>query len=236
MSLASDSVSRMPRRISAWSSQRMTRITSVAPRCQTAALAHCVRARGSRPAGGHFLLLAQEKVTKEKSLKTDLTEQMARTHEHQLFDWNARWPRMRCFRGSQCCELNGCGSWFAAKSASQIGFQALCFGYFHLGQQMKVARRPGGTGGLSRSEQHRSQLPPSGWIVLAVELRCQLGFVRPRLAQRHRQQQRRAFGAAGNIDPAAGGAGALVQAAQPEAARLGEVFGFQAAPVVGDFE
>jgi hypothetical protein len=39
-----------------------------------AALAYCVRARGSRPAGGHFLLLAQKKVTKEEGLKTDLTD------------------------------------------------------------------------------------------------------------------------------------------------------------------
>ncbi|HKX42557.1 MAG TPA: hypothetical protein VJO99_15470, partial [Burkholderiaceae bacterium] len=30
----------------------------------------------------------------------------------------------------------------------QAVFQALCFGYFYLGQQMKVTRRPGGTGGL----------------------------------------------------------------------------------------
>jgi hypothetical protein len=30
------------------------------------------RARRSRPAGGHFLLLAQKKVTKEESLKTHL--------------------------------------------------------------------------------------------------------------------------------------------------------------------
>jgi hypothetical protein len=34
---------------------------------------HCERARGSRPAGGHFLLLAQKKVTKEEGLNTDLT-------------------------------------------------------------------------------------------------------------------------------------------------------------------
>ncbi len=33
---------------------------------------------------------------------------------------------------------------FAAMCAGQIEFQALCFGDFHLGQQMKVTRRPGG--------------------------------------------------------------------------------------------
>ena len=37
-------------------------------------LAHGVRARGSRPAGGHFHLLVQMKVTKAKGLKTDLTD------------------------------------------------------------------------------------------------------------------------------------------------------------------
>ncbi len=38
-----------------------------------AGLSHCVRARGSRPAGGHFHLRAQMKVTKAKGLNTDLT-------------------------------------------------------------------------------------------------------------------------------------------------------------------
>ena len=38
-----------------------------------AALFDCERARGSRPAGGHFHLLAQMKVTKAKGLNTDLT-------------------------------------------------------------------------------------------------------------------------------------------------------------------
>ena len=33
---------------------------------------HLCAARGSRPAGGHFLLLAQEKVTKEKSLEYNI--------------------------------------------------------------------------------------------------------------------------------------------------------------------
>ena len=32
----------------------------------------------------------------------------------------------------------------AAKRSAQIRVQALCFGDFHLGQQMKVTRPPGG--------------------------------------------------------------------------------------------
>jgi len=37
-----------------------------------AEVAHCVRARRSRPAGGNFHLLAQMKVTKAKGLEHDL--------------------------------------------------------------------------------------------------------------------------------------------------------------------
>jgi len=94
----------------------MTRITPVAPRkaALLAAIAHRVRAGGSRPAGGHFLLLAQEKVTKEKSLKTDLTEQVAATHEQDRFDSSARWRRRRCIREIERNELNEWSSWFVA--------------------------------------------------------------------------------------------------------------------------
>src|SRR5262245_22120430 len=37
--------------------------------------------------------------------------------------------------------------------------EALCFGYFHLGPQMKVARLPAETGGLARSEKSWREAP-----------------------------------------------------------------------------
>jgi hypothetical protein len=92
------------------------------------------------------------KVTKAKGLKTDLTEQVARTHEQDGCDSGARWPRKRCIREIESVESNESSTWFVATAASQIGVEPLCFAYFHLGPQMKVGRPPAETGALSRSE------------------------------------------------------------------------------------
>jgi hypothetical protein len=93
------------------------------------------------------------KVAKAKGLNTDLTEQMARTHEQDRFDSGARWPRRRCIREIERGELNESSSWVVATAASQMGVEPLCFAYFHLGPQMKVGRPPAETGAPSRSEQ-----------------------------------------------------------------------------------
>jgi hypothetical protein len=50
------------------------------------------------------------------------------------------------------------GEHFNAKRAGQIVL-GICFGYFHLCQQMKVTRPPAGTGALlqaAKKSQHRS--------------------------------------------------------------------------------
>jgi hypothetical protein len=38
-----------------------------------------------------------------------------------------------------------------------MGVEPLCFDYFHLGPQMKVARQPGETGGLQQAEQNLAE-------------------------------------------------------------------------------
>jgi hypothetical protein len=93
------------------------------------------------------------KVTKAKGLKTHLTGssfQNPRTRSVQLkrsLAADAMLPRKSVRRDELelfvvCCHVS---------EPNRI--EPLCFGYFHLGPQMKVARPPAETGGLSRSEQ-----------------------------------------------------------------------------------
>ena len=118
----------------------------------SAGLAHCVRARRSRPAGGHFHLRAQMKVTKAKGLNTDLTDLHGKNPRATVVQPNrslaadAPYPRKPVRRVDlawfvACCHVN-----------EPDRIEPLCFGYFHLGPQMKVARQPGETGGLLQAE------------------------------------------------------------------------------------
>ena len=107
--------------------------------------------RGRQPAGlarpaSPFLLLAQKKGTKEDGLNTIWLADVARTHARELFNTLSRWPRFapRSF-GEKAAEQTVASETpsrtdglrrVLATSARQIVFQAICFGYFHLGQQM----------------------------------------------------------------------------------------------------
>jgi hypothetical protein len=93
------------------------------------------------------------KVTKAKGLKTDLTDLRGndpRATWVQLkrsLATDAMYPRKAVRRGEPasfvvCCHVN---------EPNRI--EPLCFGYFHLGPQMKVARPPAEIGALSRSER-----------------------------------------------------------------------------------
>jgi hypothetical protein len=74
----------------------------------------------------HFHLLAQMKVTKAKGQNTLI--------------------RLVCQKGSaDDCQGPSMAERFGQKN-SRDRVEALCFGDFHLGQQMKVTRLPGGTG------------------------------------------------------------------------------------------
>ena len=76
--------------------------------------ASVVRAHRSRPAGGHFHLRAQMKVTKAKGLNTIWLAAMATTHEQGRFDPRHPWSRMhrdlQRIRGPWHRELNCSGS------------------------------------------------------------------------------------------------------------------------------
>jgi hypothetical protein len=116
------------------------------------------RASRSRPAGGHFLLLAQKKVTKEEGLNAIWLAAMATTHAQRHFDSTGHGPRMRRakrvpsvsrrIRGQCLAKLNPWPSGFSCHGSETNRIEALCFGSFHLGPQMKGTRRPGETGGL----------------------------------------------------------------------------------------
>ena len=125
----------------------------------SAVLSHCDTARRSRPAGGHFHLRAQMKVTKAKGLNTDLTDLHGNNPRATVVQLNrslatdgprlrtdAPHPRKSVMRAEPTCFVVCCH----VNEPNRI--EPLCFGYFHLGPQMKVARPPAETGGLSRSE------------------------------------------------------------------------------------
>jgi hypothetical protein len=83
---------------------------------------------------------------------------------------------------------------------------------------------------------------PNGWIVFVVAarlffgVRAEFGGEADAFGERHRQDQRRALGPARQLDPAAHRGGALVQAADAEAARLGEVGAAEPDAVVADLQ
>ena len=97
-------------------------VVVVVSRSLLAALSSCERARRSRPAGGHFHLLAQMKVTKAKGLNTDLTElAWQEPTSGSLFDSDARWPRMQPYPRKSVLRTEPIvASWFVATSTSQI--------------------------------------------------------------------------------------------------------------------
>ncbi|HEY6510611.1 MAG TPA: hypothetical protein VI032_01450 [Burkholderiaceae bacterium] len=121
----------------------------------SAALFSLERARGSRPAGGHFHLRAQMKVTKAKGLKTDLTglygnnPRTASVRLKRSLAADAMYPRKSVLQDELVLYVGCC------HGSETDRIEPLCFGYFHLGPQMKVARPPAETGGLSRSERAR---------------------------------------------------------------------------------
>jgi hypothetical protein len=99
------------------------------------------------------------KVTKAKGLNTIWLADMAATLERDLFDAVHGWPRMQRARRQA---MNPWPKALRIEPALFGGFsqcarsnriEPLCFGYFHLGPQMKVARPPAETGGLLQAAQ-----------------------------------------------------------------------------------
>ena len=119
----------------------------------------CERARRSRPAGGHIHLRAQMKVTKAKDLNAIWLADVAANHEQDLIGASHRRPRMHRAQRQAMDPWPKTSriEWTLFGGSSQVArsnrVEPLCFGYFHLGPQMKVARPPAETGALSRSEQ-----------------------------------------------------------------------------------
>ena len=69
---------------------------------RSAALSSCGRARRSRPAGGHFHLRAQMKVTKAKGLNTIWLVEVATGYDQDVFDAR-RYGRVRSeHQDNQC--------------------------------------------------------------------------------------------------------------------------------------
>ncbi|HEY6356442.1 MAG TPA: hypothetical protein VIY30_18310, partial [Burkholderiaceae bacterium] len=93
------------------------------------------------------------KVTKAKGLNTDLNGSSGynpRTETAQLersLAADAPHPRKPVLRTKPTVFVACC------HGSEPDRIEPLCFGYFHLGPQMKVARPPAETGALSRSEQ-----------------------------------------------------------------------------------
>jgi hypothetical protein len=99
------------------------------------------------------------KVTKAKGLNTIWLADVATNHEMDLVDASRLGPQMhRAQRPAvhpwpeasqiEPALFGGSSHW-----ARSDRIEPLCFGYFHLGPQMKVARPPAETGALSRSEK-----------------------------------------------------------------------------------
>ncbi|HEY6355462.1 MAG TPA: hypothetical protein VIY30_13315 [Burkholderiaceae bacterium] len=93
------------------------------------------------------------KVTKAKGLNTDLNgssgcnPRTATVHLMRSLAAGTPLPRKSVLRAERAVFVGCC------HGSEPDRIEPLCFGNFHLGPQMKVARQPGETGALSRSEQ-----------------------------------------------------------------------------------
>jgi hypothetical protein len=99
------------------------------------------------------------KVTKAKGLNTIWLADMATTHDHRLFDAVGheapmhRAQRQAVHPWPKAPRIEPVSFGGSIQMARSNRIEPLCFGYFHLGPQMKVARPPAETGALLQAEQ-----------------------------------------------------------------------------------